>query len=728
MAEARAASPTAVASRFTVASPSAAAAPPPPRTPTVAQPLLVCLFHLNLAFSSLEEEAQAEVVRRCYRPALQLVRETGFPIAIEATGWTLRRIAALDPGWIERARELLAAGRLELVGSAHAQCIAPLLPAEVNAWNLRLGRETYAELLGVSPRVALFCEQAYSPGLVPLYLAADYEAIVVDWDNAYRSHPGWPSEWRLHPQRAVGGGASIPVVWSESIAFQKFQRFAHGELTLDHYLHYVCERAREGDAPGGGALMLYANDAEVFDHRPGRFAAEPELGEGEWERIAAGLRALRERGVGVPALPSDVLDLLSVPVTGRELSLEEPIGGRELSLEAPGQPIPVKKQDKYNVSRWAVTGRDDLGVNTRCWRLYERLRAAGCADPDAWRTLCELWASDYRTHITESRWRALLARLEETERRWPGPDAVVAPRWRALPGSPAGPPRSREGPPGGSSRAASAEAVHTHEGVELCAGPLTVRLNSRRGLAIEAFADARLGARPLLGVLEHGYFPTIELGADFYSGHLVQEPPLAHKVTDLERVRPEVGRDGHGRPCARARIATALGPIEKAVALDSAAGCVELEWTLRWPELPLGSLRLGYVTLLPEAFRAETLWYATHNGGRELERHPIAGAAFDHGAPVSALVSCRQGLGMTEGVVLLGDAERVVRVEVDQARARPLALLSWTPGPERWLLRLCFALTESDETRRGPIRREPDAPQRMRLRISAGRWETPTSM
>ncbi len=262
------------------------------------------------------------------------------------------------------------------------------------------------------------------------------------------------------------------------------------------------------------------------------------------------------------------------------------------------------------------------------------------------------------------------------------------------------------------------------DAVELHAGPLAVCLNPRRGLAIAAFADARVGARPLLGTLEHGYFPTIELGADFYSGHLVQEPPLAHKVTDLERLRPEVGRDRRGRPYARARIPTALGPIEKHVTLDPEG--VEVEWTLRWCELPLGSLRLGHVTLLPEAFDAETLWYATHNGGRELERHALAGPAFDHGAPVSALVSCRQGLGMTEGVALRGDAARTIRAEVDQAGARPLGLVSWTPGPERWLLRLCFALSESDETRRGGVGRAPGAPQRMRLRISASRGERPS--
>jgi hypothetical protein len=693
--------------------------------PQISRPRLVCLFHLNLAFSSLEEEAHAEVIRRCYRPLLELAPRTGFPIALEATGWTLQRIAELDPEWIELARELLAEGRAEFIGSAHAQCAAPLLPAEVNAWNLRLGREVYLELLGVSPRIALVCEQVYSPGLVPLYLDAGYEALIVDWDNAQRSHPEWPAEYRHHPQRAVGGGRTIPIVWSESIAFQKFQRFAHGELTLERYVEYV-----RGVAVGGGAaavlgrsLMLYANDAEIFDHRPGRFAAEPELREGEWARIAECLRALHEQCVGVPALPSEALE-----------EIDAPGAGHDLQLEAPGQPIPVKKQDKYNVSRWAVTGRDDVGINTRCWRLYELLLVQDSTDPDCWRELCELWASDFRTHITDARWSSFLTRLEDTERRWLSASAYASPPAEGVaPLESARPPtgmahRAGGSPDEGDDPAPDSDAVHwTEDSVVLRAGGLTARLNLRRGMAIEAFGDTRVCERPLMGTLEHGYFPTIELGADFYSGHLVQESPLTHKVTDLQRVQPEVGRDGQGRLCALARIATELGPIEKAVRLDpacgtaSAGGAIEIEWILRWSELPLGSLRLGHVTLLPEAFQAHTLWYATHNGGTELETHPIGALGFDHGAAVSALVSARQGLGVTEGVVLLGDAERTLCVEVDHKSALPLGLVTWVPGAERWFLRLCFALTESDETRRGAIPRDPEAPQRMRVRISAER-------
>ncbi|HST56579.1 MAG TPA: hypothetical protein VLJ42_11905 [Solirubrobacteraceae bacterium] len=665
---------------------------------------LVCLFHLNLAFSSLEEHAHAEIVRRCYWPLVELAAAGDFPLAIEATGWTLQRIAALDPDWIERARVLLADKRLELIGSAHAQCAAPLLPAAVNAWNLRLGRELYAELLGVSPRIALVCEQVWSPGLVALYRDAGYEAVIVDWDNAYRSHHDWPRERRHHPQRARGGGTSIPVVWSESLIFQKFQRYAHGELSLERYLEHIRDAcspaigtssdpdpdldagtgtgvsACTGTAAdiGAGALLLYANDAEVFDHRPGRFAAEPELQEGEWQRIGAALRALVAEHVGTPALPSDVLDLLDTDAAGHELT-----------LEAPSQPIPVKKQDKYNVARWAVSGRDDIGVNTRCWRIYERMCARSCDDPAAWRELCELWASDFRTHITDARWAAFQQRLGAAESLWlapvrpvgaTSPDGLMSPSL-AVPPAPVTPLDSLTSPARAAPVAEAMSATRLDDSfTELTAGPLTLRLNTRRGLAIAAFTDARVSDRSLLGTLEHGYFPTIDLGADFYSGHLVQESPLSHKITDLEHVLPRIATDAHGRVCALATIPTELGPIEKTVRLDPCASAIELEWSLGWSELPVGSLRFGHVTLAPEAFDLNTLWYATHNGGTTLDLHRVGGPKFDHGASVSALVSCGQGLGLTEGVVLLGDARRTIRVEVDQACARPLGLVSWDPG------------------------------------------------
>ena len=83
---------------------------------------LFALFHLNLAFSSIEEERRADVIRRCYWPLLDLAQAHG-PIGLEATGFTLEEIAKCDPEWCGRARALIANGRIELIGSGYAQQI-----------------------------------------------------------------------------------------------------------------------------------------------------------------------------------------------------------------------------------------------------------------------------------------------------------------------------------------------------------------------------------------------------------------------------------------------------------------------------------------------------------------------------------------------------------------------------------------------------------------------------
>jgi hypothetical protein len=75
---------------------------------------LFAFFHLNLAFSSIEEDQRREVIRRCYWPLLDLAQAHG-PIGLEITGFTLEEIAARDPEWCDRARALVANGRIELI-------------------------------------------------------------------------------------------------------------------------------------------------------------------------------------------------------------------------------------------------------------------------------------------------------------------------------------------------------------------------------------------------------------------------------------------------------------------------------------------------------------------------------------------------------------------------------------------------------------------------------------
>ena len=116
---------------------------------------LYSIFHLNLAYySSIEEELRPEVIRRCYWPLLELTRRLHIPCGIEASGYTLEAIAALDPGWIDELKDLTSMGSCEFVGSGYAQLIGPLVPDEVNRVNQRLGHEVYERLPRISPLVS----------------------------------------------------------------------------------------------------------------------------------------------------------------------------------------------------------------------------------------------------------------------------------------------------------------------------------------------------------------------------------------------------------------------------------------------------------------------------------------------------------------------------------------------------------------------------------------------
>jgi hypothetical protein len=100
---------------------------------------LYCIFHLNLAYSSIEEERYPVIIEKCYWPLLRLARDYHLPFGIEVTGYTLERVAAIDPDWLFELRWLINEGSCEFIGSGYAQIIGPLVPAEVNGPNLSLG-------------------------------------------------------------------------------------------------------------------------------------------------------------------------------------------------------------------------------------------------------------------------------------------------------------------------------------------------------------------------------------------------------------------------------------------------------------------------------------------------------------------------------------------------------------------------------------------------------------
>lgn len=639
---------------------------------------LFAVFHLNLFYSSIEEEQRREVIDACYWPLLKLADDTGLPFGIEAPGLTLEIAGALAPDWLAALRDRVARGRIELLGSGYTQLIGPLVPASVNQANLALGHAAYRQLLGASPRIAFVNEQAYSAGLVPLYLAQGYRALFMEWNNAAQEHPEWKPGWRFLPQRALGpGGERIALLWNDSIVFQKVQRVAHGELGAAELHRFLAAQASASPR----VLSLYGNDVECFGFRPRRYATEAREDGGDWARLHRLFERLREdrRFEWIP--PADGLELLDLPGAGHALR-----------LESAAVPCPTKKQPKYNPTRWAVSGRDDLAVNTACRRIARALEAAPARDEAAWRELCVSWSSDFRTHATERRWLGALERLDALARRVGVSPPAAAP-WRPLPH------RSRSHLP---RRSRSRDARWARRGrfLSLESDLLRVRFNCLRGLALDALAFRAVGRRPLVGTIPHGHFSDIRWSADFFSGHFTYQRPGCAQVTDLIPVEPLLGRD-EGVEAVACVVETPLGPVEKRWLLDLEQACVRVEYRFGWREPSQGSLRLAHVTLLPQAFDAETLRFRTHNGGRAAETFALDRRGADHAAPVSLRISASQALGMTEGWLALGDAARSLQVELGEASAACVGMITcrrFEPHDGGAFLRLALSARELDDT------------------------------
>ncbi len=616
------------------------------------------LFHLNLNHGSLEVDGRGAVITRCYQPLLELAeRHPWLPLAIEASGHTLERIARADPAWISRLCALLEAGRVEFIGSGDTLLIGPLVPAAVNRWNQELGRATYLRLLGRAPRVALVNAMAWSQGLLDAYLDAGYEALIMEWNDARRFHPEWQEEWRYRTAWTQSpSGRRIRILWTEAQLQQGFQRAVTGELEPERYLESVL--ARSGQR--ARHAFVYAGAAEEFGHRlsgAGPSTAQDE----EWLRIGELCVGLRARGLEFTT-PQQVLDDTRFA----------PEATLELSVAA--NPIPLERQPRCSVTRWALSGWEDVGVNARCFARAKEIQRVGGSARD-WQLLCRAWGADLRGHLTEKRWRRFERSLPAASASKPSETAFHE-----------GPLRSRRVEWAGSRLAVGTEGVR-------------VVLNLRRGLALDALVLRHAGPEALLGTLPLEHFGDVDwegdvLGAhDLYSGHTVLEVPGAELVSDLAPVEPEVEELAH---CVsvRARVPTACGPLPKEVRVH--AQRIELCYGFSaWGTRPRASLRTGVLTLLEQAFGDE-LWVSCANGGPR-ERMRLA-PDFDHARADPERGSACAAFGASDGWIAIDDGRIGFEVSWPQEEAAALPLLTCRRVGGKRFVRLQFTLAELDET------------------------------
>lgn len=637
------------------------------------------IFHLNLAFSSIKTEARPDVIRKCYWSLLELAESTGIPVGIELTGWTLQQIALLDQSWVDRFQQMLAAGQCELIGSGWSQIIGPLVPYEVNRWNQKLGLDAYQQFVGVTPRIALVNEMAFSTSMVDVYADAGYDGIIMDRDNVRLALGLDHTPLSATPTNALGcGERSLPILWSDSILFQRLQRVVHGDIPLSEYVDYVKRRGEQD----GALLPIYCNDVEIFDYRPGRFTAESRMHpEGEWERLMRVCKHLKDDIALDWLSPSQALDKNAAMIR-RNVA----------RLTSVSHPIPVKKQAKYNINRWAVTGRDNLWLNTACHQIYRLLmQKEEASDEECWRELCELWASDLRTHITDNRWDEASKRIDKVLGRLGKPQILF---------------KTGNKFEGGQVFNEDALPVDTQieqdaEGIlwTIKTPYIHLVLNVRRGMAIKSLSFKSHNFQPVIGTLPQGYFSSIEYGADFYSGGVLIEVPGDHsRMTDLEWVTPQIKMQG-SRIVISATIPLTHGVLEKTITIDTVTENIKLSYDFQQFERPLGIVRAGIITLIPESFSLP-LAVGCINGGKETEWFTLD-QNFNHGQAASTLVSSSSGFGATDGRFVIKDIKnRKLEVKWNPSECAVVPMLKHQQMNGYHLTRLSFSLCELDDTSR----------------------------
>ena len=597
-------------------------------------------------FSSISNDKRLDVINNCYWPLLKLC-EGNYKIGIELTGNTLEIINTLDKNWIYKLKSLLKSNKVELIGSGYSQIIGPLVPSKLNDWNQKLGIEVYKSLLDTVPSTALINEMSYSSGILEHYVNNGYSNIIMEINNSLEIH----KEWNLNRPNIVENqfGDSLNIIWADSIAFQKFQRYISDEIDYDSYVNYLNNYKHD-------VVPFYTSDAEIFDFRPGRFKEETNLSESlfEWNKIEKLYKSLKSLGYNY-IFPRDV------KLESNEKS--------KCRIESAKKPIVVKKQNKYNINRWALSGRDDLNLNTKSIQIFNKIKNTSLKKH--WKSLCFIWSSDFRTHITDDRWIELEIYIEKLFNEL---NLSINHEFKF-----------------------NLENFNTYENnkrfISVLKNNFNVELDTNKGNTIKSLFSNKYKL-PLIGKVEHGFFEEITYGFDYFTGHSIVEKLGERKVTDLGSNKIKFYQNNEITSFVNYSKSSEYTINSKITISEE---CLLLEKQIISAQRDKAVIYPFNFTFIPDSWDDKTLFFSTHNGGSKLETF-LLNESVNHSERHSYLISAINGLGNTKGILILGDKNKSIKFQLNLSKSFLIPTISFNRTNNSFLLRVSYSAQELDET------------------------------
>ena len=614
-------------------------------------------FHFNLFFSSIDETSRKLIIKNCYYPILNIAEIYNIPVNIEASARTLLEIKKIDKEFIKLLNKLIKIKKVHFVGSGFNQIIAPLVPFEVTSKNLKIGNYYYKKILGKKPETALVNEMAFSADIAEIYTDSGYKNIIIDYDNLVSSKKNKTPD---HCYTSLSK-KKLNLIYASSFLFQQFQSCVYGDISINKYLNNINKYKKNININ----LPIYSGDAEVFNFRTGRFYAEREKIHNEWKRVYKLLDSIINK--------NDInLCLINDFTIANSQS--------KIYQDTAEAPISVKKQPKYNVSRWAVSGRSDQKINTACYKILKQKRTIikKIGFKKFYENLLDLWSSDYRTHITKKRWIGYNQKLnymlafvkKDTNYKDKHSFKKIIPK----------------------------PSVYFDEEKTLLfinTSKIKMILNVRRGLSIDSLAYKSQKFKPIIGTIHRDETRSIYEGADFYTGHTIHEiinPML--KITDLNNTVPRIYEN---EKCIKifSNQKFKYGKLVKTIELRKDTETVFIQTNYAFNKKNIGSIRMNNITFLN--INKKKIRYLCNNGGKKANEHALNNY-FDQSSAPTKFVSIKNGLGCTDSRLGFKIGNDVINFEWDNSENFVLPSIQYKKINEQKILRIFFCNQEFDET------------------------------
>ena len=233
---------------------------------------------------------------------------------------------------------------------------------------------------------------------------------------------------------------------------------------------------------------------------------------------------------------------------------------------------------------------------------------------------------------------------------------------------------------------------------------VSLQLHPRRGGAIDKLVFPQVCTEPLVCQIQDDLLQSAGLADHLFSGDLTLHDWLGRSITDhqiAEFQYPEPNERHDIFVPVRCVIRTELCTIWKTYRVYLHQPRVDLTFRVQWRDVVPSSFRVGRMILNPYAFDRSTLYYATTNGGEDVELFLLKDQRVLHDEPLSAEVTAEGCLGATEGWVVLGDGTKGIGFITRPAVLYSVPMVHYEElgsDPRAFLLMLSHSLGERDET------------------------------